>query len=46
MKIEIDLRVIFIILLFYINSQIEIYFLFVFFIILHELSHIIVRKNF
>ena len=46
MRIEIDLRIIFLVLIFVITSQAEIYLLFLIFIFMHELAHIIVRKNF
>lgn len=42
MKIEIDLKIILLILLFIFTSQIELYGIFILFIFLHELSHIIV----
>ena len=42
MKIEIDLKVILLMLIFLFTSQIEIYGIFIFFIFLHELAHILV----
>lgn len=42
MKIEIDLKIILLILLFVFTSQIEIYGIFILFIFLHELAHIVV----
>lgn len=42
MKIEIDLRVILLILLFILTSQIELYGIFILFIFLHEIAHILV----
>ena len=45
MKIEIDLRIITLILLFFLTTQIKVYILFFIFIFLHELTHILVRKN-
>lgn len=42
MKIEIDLKIILLILLFAFTSQIEIYGIFILFIFLHELAHILV----
>lgn len=42
MKIEIDLRVILLMLIFLFTSQIEIYGIFIFFIFLHELAHVLV----
>ncbi|MCX4303284.1 MAG: site-2 protease family protein [Clostridia bacterium] len=42
MKIEIDLKVILLMLIFFFTSQIEIYGIFIFFIFLHELIHIFV----
>lgn len=46
MRVEIDLRIIALILIFSFTAQSEIYMLFLLFIFLHELAHIIVRKNF
>lgn len=42
MKIEIDLKVILLMLIFLFTSQIEIYGIFIFFIFLHELAHVLV----
>lgn len=42
MKIEIDLKVILLLILFIFTSQIEIYSIFIFFILLHELAHVLV----
>lgn len=42
MKIEIDLRVILLMIVFLFTSQIDIYVIFIFFIFLHELAHILV----
>lgn len=42
MKIEVDLRIILFILIFLMTSQIEIYGIFILFIFLHELAHILV----
>ena len=42
MKIEIDLKVILLMLIFFFTSKIEIYGIFIFFIFLHELIHIFV----
>lgn len=42
MKIEIDLKVILLMLIFLLTSQIEVYGIFIFFIFLHELAHILV----
>ena len=42
MKIEIDLRVILLMVVFLFTSQIDIYVIFIFFIFLHELAHILV----
>lgn len=44
MKIEIDLRIIFLVLLFVFTSQTYIYLLFIAFIFFHEMAHIIVGK--
>lgn len=41
MKIEIDLRVILLMIVFLFTSQIDIYVIFIFFIFLHELAHIL-----
>lgn len=42
MRIEIDLRIILLIVLFILTSQIQIYTIFIIFIFLHELAHILV----
>lgn len=42
MKIEIDLKVILLMLIFLFTAQIEIYGIFIFFIFLHELAHVLV----
>lgn len=42
MKIEIDLKIILLIIVFFLTSQIEIYGIFILFIFLHELAHILV----
>ncbi|MBO5397572.1 MAG: M50 family metallopeptidase [Clostridia bacterium] len=42
MKIEIDLRVILLMIVFLFTSQIDIYVIFIFFVFLHELAHILV----
>lgn len=46
MRVEIDLRIIALVLFLVFTSQAEIYLLFFIFIFLHELAHIIVRKDF
>lgn len=46
MRVEIDLRIAILVLLFAITSQTKIYLLFFVFIFLHELAHILVRKIF
>ena len=41
MQIRVDLKIILVILIFFITNQIENYMLFMFFIILHEFGHLI-----